>query len=55
MSPTHLLPPNHFNIHINQSSHPGEGGSAFLQNDEHLTTTQHRNTRKTIISSMQIF
>jgi len=55
MSPTYLLPPYHFNIHMKQSSHPEDGGSIFLQNDEHLTTTQHRNTRKAIISSMHVF
>jgi len=55
MSPTQFLPLHYFNIHMNQSSHPEEGGSTFLQNDEYLTTTQNRNTRKTIISSMHIF
>jgi len=55
MSPTHLPPPHHFNIHLMQSSHPEDAGSTFLQNDEHLTTKQNRNTRKTIISSMHIF
>ena len=55
MSPTHLPPPHHFNIYLMQSGHPEDGGSTFLQNDEHLTTTQNRNKRKTIISAMHIF
>jgi hypothetical protein len=55
MSPMHLPPLHHFNIHLMQTSHPEVGGSTFLQNDEHLTTTQNRNTRKTIITSMHIF
>jgi hypothetical protein len=55
MSPTHLPPPHHFNIHLMQSSHPEDGGSTFLQHDEHLTTTQNRNKSKTVISSMHTF
>ena len=38
-----------------QSSDADGGGSTFLQNDKHLTTTQNRNTRKTMISSKHIF
>jgi len=55
MPPTHFLPPNHFSVYLKQFSHPEDGGSKFLQNDEHLTITQKRKTRKTIISPMQIF
>jgi len=55
MSPTHLLPSHHFNIHFKESSHPEDGSCKFIQNCEYLTKAQRRNTRKTIISSMHIF
>jgi hypothetical protein len=55
MSPTHLLPPYHFNIHLKQLKHSEHGGSKFLKHDEYLTTTKNRNTRKKIFSSMQTF